>query len=301
VDWKYRVAIGRYGAIVSVLPQYESNPLYGTIQSRFTTSNGETILPGQAPWDMAGGAYTPWRTQFPGFRCPSDPGHMNPDATWCDDGCARLNYATCYGHSVRGNDNSWHPASTRGAFQGRYQRRLSELTDGQSNTILLGEIASTSSSTLIQGRGKIRIRGALTINAGNEIQTPQKCKILSKGDRYIPSVEQECRHSAGIRWHDGYLAHSGFNTVLPPNSPSCSVGDWGWGIYSSTSYHGNGAHVVMADLGTRFIANSIDAGDPFATAPAGNDGLGSDKPSPFGVWGAMGSKDAGDKFSAEDN
>ncbi len=292
-----RLPIGRYSAMVSVLPQLEQQALYQQIQNPFT--NGTVVvLPGQSPWDMAGGAYTPWRTQLAGARCPSDPGKMNPDANWADDGSARTNYVVCYGDTVLNNDNAWHPAASRGVFQGRYARRLGEITDGTAYTAMLGEVGTTPSQNFGQGAGKIRIQGGLAINQGDAIQTPANCKAVAIGNRYIPAVEPTCRHSAGVRYHDGYLGHSGFVTVLPPNSPSCSVGDWGWGLYSSSSYHGSGAHVCFVDNNVRYIPNSVDAGNQNALAPEGNDGARSNLVSPYGAWGAMGTKDAGDNWDA---
>jgi prepilin-type N-terminal cleavage/methylation domain-containing protein len=301
VDWGVnRAPIGRYGAVVSVLPQMEQVTLFNSIQSPFTQSNGAVIQPGRVPWDMNNGLYTPWRTQVAALRCPSDPGRMNPDATWCDDGSGRLNYGTCYGDTIQDNDNLWHAAATRGAFQGRYARRISELTDGTSNTLILGEIGSTPSQNLGQGAGKLRVQGGLIINLGNDVFIPRRCTQWTRGDRIDPTKEPTARHSAGIRWHDGYPGHESFVTATPPNTVACSRNDWGNGAYSATSYHGSGVHVCFADLGTRYIANSIDAGNQNATAPAGNDGPGSNAPSPFGVWGAMGSKDAGDKIDIQE-
>jgi len=292
-----RMPIGRYSPMVSVLPQMEQTTLYQQIQTPFT-NGGQIIFPGQSPWDMAGGLYLPWRTQLASMRCPSDPGKMNPDANWADDGSPRVNYVACFGDTVRDNDNGWHPAATRGIFQGRYQRRLSEITDGTAYTALLGEVGTTPSQNLGQGAGKVRIQGSLSINLGNNAEIPNNCRALAIADRYIPAVEPACRHSQGIRAHDGYLGHSGFVTVLPPNSPSCSSGDWGWGLYSASSYHGSGVHICFADNNVRYVPNSVDAGNQGLPAPVGNDGPRSNLPSPYGAWGAMGSKDAGDNWDA---
>ncbi len=304
VDWDpnvNRAAIGRQSALVSILPQIEQNALFNQIQNGFT--NGSvTFNQVQVPWDLGpGGSYTPWRTQVAGFRCPSDPGRMNPDATWDFDGTARTNYAVCYGDTVRDYNNGWHPAANRGAFQGRYSRRISELTDGTATTILLGEFGTTPSQNLGRGQGKLRIQGSRLLFAGTNIEKPINCKNKAIGDRYLPTLEPNVAHSQGMRWHDGDHDHAAINTVLGPNSPSCNNDEWGWAVSSASSYHGSGAHVVFADANTQFIPNSIDAGDSTATAPAGNDGAGSNAKSPFGVWGAMGSKDGGDNVSIDVN
>lgn len=294
-DWGVqRVHIGRLSFVVSVLPQMEQQAIFQAIQSN--TVGSSTWADPTAPWEMRGGAYTPWRTQIAGLRCPSDPGRMNPDATWQFDGGARSNYMACYGDTVQDNANGWHPASNRGAFQGRYQRRLAELTDGTANTLLLGETGTSPSQNLGDGAGKVRIQGSVTKSVGGMENNPQLCRDKAKGDRYIGAAESNSGHWRGIRWADGVSTFGAFTTVLQPNSASCVIGGWDgdWGILGASSYHGSGVHVVFADLNTQFIANSIDAGNVNAPAPQGNDGARSNEKSPYGVWGAMGSKDASD-------
>jgi hypothetical protein len=105
-------------------------------------------------------------------------------------------------------------------------------------------------------------------------------------------------HSQGMRWQDGDYNHSSIQTILPPNSPSCNESLWAWGVSSASSYHGSGAHVVFADNNTKFIPNSVDTGNLSAMAPEGMDGARSNDKSPYGAWGAMGTKDAGDTWDA---
>ena len=46
----------------------------------------------------------------------------------------------------------------------------------------------------------------------------------------------------------------------------------------------------MADGSVRFVSNNIDTGNLAAIAPSADSGAGS----PYGVWGALGSMNAGD-------
>jgi hypothetical protein len=96
---------------------------------------------------------------------------------------------------------------------------------------------------------------------------------------------------AGLRWADGNVGFTAINTVLAPNSPSCQTGGWDGddGLYPPTSYHPGGALCCLADASVRFISNSIDTGNLAAPAPTTVTA-----PSPYGVWGALGSRMGGE-------
>jgi len=77
--------------------------------------------------------------------------------------------------------------------------------------------------------------------------------------------------------------------VLPPNSPSClfTSNYLGAGIISATSYHPGGVNTLFADGSVQFTSETVDAGQPGVPEVVGG-------PSPYGVWGAMGSKSGGE-------
>ena len=96
----------------------------------------------------------------------------------------------------------------------------------------------------------------------------------------------------GDRWQRNRGEATGFNAVLPPNGPSCGEGPETWkisrdSIVSAGSYHGGGIQAVMVDGSVQFINETIDAGDDAEPAPVAG-------PSPYGVWGALATRSAGD-------
>ncbi len=66
------------------------NLSWGPYGSQGIATNGATPA-SHWPWDST---YPPNRTQVGVFRCPSEPGRMNPNNTW---NMARNNYAFCFG------------------------------------------------------------------------------------------------------------------------------------------------------------------------------------------------------------
>ena len=84
-----------------------------------------------------------------------------------------------------------------------------------------------------------------------------------------------------------------FNTVLPPNTAleDCRTGNGGagdgQGIWSARSRHPGGVFGALCDGSVQFFSETIDSGDP--TAPAVTSGR-----SPYGVWGALGTRNGGE-------
>ena len=92
-----------------------------------------------------------------------------------------------------------------------------------------------------------------------------------------------------------------FQTVLPPNGASC-VGRGGATernyMVSASSNHTGGVNTALADGSVHFVSDTINVGtvDAFLDG-AGNPTIMATGPSPFGVWGAMGSRNGGESTS----
>jgi hypothetical protein len=129
-----------------------------------------------------------------------------------------------------------------------------------------------------------------------ENANPQACLTFANGDDYVVSGSVIIRRGLrGRMWGRSYFALTMFSTVLPPNSPSCSMGtvlttDNSRSYFSSSSYHTGGVNVALSDAAVRFISNSIDTGT--LSKPALTNAA-----SPYGVWGAMGTMNGGENQS----
>lgn len=268
----------------AILPFLEQGPLFNQISTP-QTFGGTTFSPfGDSAPD--GSPYELWRVSIPVLICPSSPA-VTP--TISGGAAFGLNH---YGFS--GGDSaafiSHTPAPStfedartrfRGLFGRQRTRRIADITDGTSNTIAMGEITSPSS---IGGRD---ILGGTARDQGTAIlDSPITCLLTANQatGEYLPSVSTVST-TRGSRWARGVVAYTAVNTILPPNSPSCAVSGYNSsGIYSVTSRHPGGAHVLMGDGAVRFISENINTGDlslPDVRAVGGR--------SPYGVWGALGS------------
>lgn len=231
---------------------------------------------GPAPWIST---FHPWTVTVPGLVCPSDP-RGGTRTTF-----GKANYCLSAGDMIYNNIYATSP--TRGVFSYRSGSRLSDITDGTSNTLAVSEKAIGDGTSSLR-----RIRGSVAKNIANLNTSPTACAATrGTNDEYNSTVTTVFAYS-GNRWCDGRLVHTGFTTVLPPNSPSCATdavsdNEGSWGIFSPSSYHPGGVNGLLADGAVRFISETIDTGD--LTKAQVSSG-----PSPYGVWGALGSKDGGE-------
>jgi prepilin-type N-terminal cleavage/methylation domain-containing protein/prepilin-type processing-associated H-X9-DG protein len=279
----------RMSYVTALLPFMEQTPLYDRVIAY--------TLQDRRPWSQdlfnSSTERSPYETRVPSLLCPSDPDSKLPNRVpnvWL----APTNY-----HCNRGDiwmAHDWW--EFRGPFGPgiRGQTTMGTITDGTSNTVLIGEVAI----------GKQPERGAAVIGAVaiDESSTgpgvsPASCyarrgpngTILGRNHH---SFDGSTQHGMGRRWGDSSNVYTAFFTVMAPNSPSCAQGGNAehWAMPNLSSHHPGGGQVVMCDGSVRFINNNINTGDPtFALdnhpdkPPAVQHYNG---PSVRGVWGALG-------------
>lgn len=303
--------------LVGLLPFIEQQALWEQISNPSQARiDGAVQSP---PWPAMGpqpetDQYIPWRTQVPGFRCPSDP-TAQPVGVY-----GKTNYAACLGDAIReqngsgindeGNGSSQNASRfARGFFQIRVFTKFRDVLDGLSNTIAAGEIVVDANNREIIGSwvrdGDAGLNWCTNAPADFDNTTlildPQRPRF------YHPnrSVEGNMNNAKGHRWHDGANMVSNMHTVRPPNSFSMSD-DWRneQGFSTAGSRHKGGCHVLMGDGGVKFITDSIDSGGQSihtigCSASGANDDNARGRRSPYGLWGALGTKNASETIDKE--
>lgn len=277
----------RMSGFAALLPYMEQQPLYDQILSEQT-----------APW-----ATRPWcLAMLPGLNCPSDsgstpPAGAGPRGTSSYGFCSGDNYeASVVDPSERSDQNlanQTRPIRNRGMFGRHTYEKFGAVTDGLSNTIAFAERSRPHS---IRSRGMI----AVDASASPARFSPLSCRSYWMGTQYAPTAAMFTQDtSPGYRWADGAAFFHAASTILPPNTALCLIGSPAWqgggghygpGIWTPTSDHPAGVNVTLGDGSVRFITNSVDTGNLAVIAPSPT----LRGPSPYGVWGALGTKAGGE-------
>jgi prepilin-type N-terminal cleavage/methylation domain-containing protein/prepilin-type processing-associated H-X9-DG protein len=248
--------IGTLSGIVMLLPYLDQAPLWNTI----------TAAPGQGGDPVRATFPHPSAAQ-PVLLCPSAPTPGPPAFTAGPGRCYHFNLG------------DWHPLNPSPAARSAFEaspgatRALRDVTDGLSNTIFMAEQSPPVSSTPAAND---------LIGGFNNINTsiPATCRAAVVGGSY--PTPQLLGH--GRVWAFGFHnATAVVHTMLPPNSPSCAF------LSTVSSRHTGGAHVLMGDGAVKFISENIDAGIQSVDASTITTG-----PSPYGVWGALGTAQGGE-------
>jgi len=299
--------------LVGLTPFIEQQALWEQISNPYSINGTAAVIQAMGPTPRRSlthhntVAYDPWVTDVPGFRCPSDPGVGLPAS-------GRTNYGACLGDSVfeqngnlddRGNDKGRAEgvrAGCRGFFVARGKARFRDILDGLSNTIMAGELATDLGDLDIRTTPAFpgtAYRNLLYLAGGNTacdgMIDPQRPQFW--GNTWVDatangSVGPQGEQRRGFKWAFARTLFSAVTTCSPPNRALC-VGNTATAptIAPPSSRHQGGVHVLMGDGAVKFITDSIEAGDQ-TSAHVGNNAnsLAPGLPSPFGLWGALGTR-----------
>lgn len=275
---------GHLSGVAVLLPFMEQGPVYDQLTSP-QASPGPWPAWGPVPW--YGGTFAAFNADIGSFICPSDnaPFKTGPYANQ-----GNTNYCFSVGDDI--DIGSRGRTDPRGIFGAESFMSIADIRDGTSNTIAMSEMVVS------RGSGN-NIHGNYVWQTGNDLRdNPAGNCLVYKEGNLISSAAPGTHDIRGVAWAWGCMVASGFNTVLPPNSIGCKNGQNEWGndaLFPPDSYHPGGVNGLLADGSVTFISNTIDTGD--LTSPAARHTTGLTAPSPYGVWGAMGSRQGGETTS----
>jgi prepilin-type processing-associated H-X9-DG protein len=199
------------------------------------------------------------------------------------------------------DSNGWAQrsrAADRGIFVMHAEAKFRDVLDGLANTIAMGEIATDLGDRAIT---TMPVDHQANLNPPNQVRdNPKYCAdVLNEIDPARPQfwapgvLANQTTWGRGYRWADTWITYSAFHTILPPNQEVCSGNNAGnTGVFPPSSRHQGGCHILMADGAVVFITDSIEAGNSRAPQ-VWQSGTGAASPgsmSPYGLWGALGTK-----------
>ena len=184
----------------------------------------------------------------------------------------------------------------------RAQLGLSAMSDGTSNTAVFSEVA-------VGTIGSKMIKGGVAIQDASHWVAPLEClnqrgpngELKNDYRRNVGGDNVGSESAQGRAWMSGEFLSGYFHTVLPPNSPSCTQQHppyWG-NLISASGYHTGGVNVGMGDGSVKFVSDTIDSGsiqNAAASYVNWQNELLSGR-SPYGVWGAVGSRNGGESVA----
>jgi prepilin-type N-terminal cleavage/methylation domain-containing protein/prepilin-type processing-associated H-X9-DG protein len=286
----------RRSGFIELLPFMDEMVIYDNIMA------GDLANAPGGPYAYSG--FGPWNTAPALLSCPSE--------TTVQRG-ATHNYALSLGDAVGvgypgpGNDADvvmrgvWHrigykktsgPTTLDDLQPRNVGVKIKDITDGTSQTIMLSERCKrqvNQQTAWVTAAGNVPHRESIAqVTSINT--TPNACLSVASGDFLVSGTPH--KQCWGGQWSDGQAESVGFNTVLPPNAPSCGTGlnrDSQQVVLPPNSYHPGGVSSAFADGSVRFISDTVDTGN-LGTA-VNNKSTGA---SPHGVWGALGSKGGGE-------
>jgi len=266
---------------VALLPFYEETARWDQASSAMTV--GGQFYPPFGPYAYHAYArgWPPLQGQVSALHCPSDSeGYRLPRA----DRQGWNNYHFSFGDRIQNNFTDQTPRSPFGRIR---HKGVKDITDGTSNTLAVSE----SLIGAVAGRSRM-VKGGLATAVTGLHTNPMGCYALidpNDPKRYTGTVTG----SRGVYWGEGHGNINGITTVIPPNGPSCACGEsqWCyWGIFTPNSNHPGGVNGLFCDGSCHFISETIDSGDLSAQEPE----AARLTRSPYGVWGALGSRMGGE-------
>jgi prepilin-type N-terminal cleavage/methylation domain-containing protein len=272
-----------YSWVIGTLPFIEQKPIYDAIMAR--VADPAVNLP--SPWNTSTTdtwVVQNWKIDIGVNKCPSSPMPTNRG-----ESPSLMSYKVCVGddyhqNQFRQNQNR----DNRGIFQIERWIGMESITDGTSQTVMLGEAVMGGLPNDILGGVAVNMEDWAPLGCMNRIDTTNRRLVTNP-------VRADFRPTGGRAW-DGRPYFVGFATLIAPNGPTCHWGgvDGNEHMGTLSSFHPGGGQVAMGDAHVQFINQTINTGNLSVPdwPPDNRPG-----PSPYGVWGALGSRNGSEAIS----
>ncbi|WP_449289961.1 DUF1559 family PulG-like putative transporter [Novipirellula galeiformis] len=236
-----------YGPLISLLPFIEQQALYDQIK----TVSRDFYLPISPTVDNVVA-----NTPLAAFSCPSNLPFPS----------ASVRGSSSYSVSA-GSNIGWTIDESRrnGVFGMDIPTKFAMITDGTSNTIMLGEhlTGDGDDGTYRQKTDLVRAQ-PWTANESTQQGPITDAQLEAYGQACAAGSNNHTSYY-GYRWGRPVFIYTVFNTVAPPNwkHPSCmpcttcGAGD-SKGVFPARSRHPGGVHHVLADASVRFVTETIN-------------------------------------------
>jgi len=185
----------------------------------------------------------------------------------------------------------------RGPFMSTLKFRYKDIPDGLSQTIAVSETILMSAGPDLTSSGFSKYGSIWPQNNRAVIRTgdstsPSNCWSSWTGEGFKTGLNyqlMEQGRSSGWDWRlPVSMDQRYFNTILPPNGPTCT-NEYKGGIFTAKSRHNGGVSCLMLDGAVKFIDDTIDTGSKTSEREFVTSGA-----SPYGVWGALGTRASGE-------
>ncbi|MDD3587428.1 MAG: DUF1559 domain-containing protein [Thermoguttaceae bacterium] len=294
------------GFHVCLFPFCEQQAAFDLVKKNINATTGQ--------WpDVTSCTLDCWNVKVPYLACPSDPNGSEP----YPNGGTRTNYCGSIGDTVTNSYFTWY--NNRGFFGGGIGAMFDgtdrircygteAMVDGTSKTIAISETVTAISSKNYKILGHCAWNNSWSFGGlGTSTTTAANCAAFrSTSDDTSMYVSTYTTYMwRGDNYWNGRNASTGFQTILPPNGPSCTTNNSFYqGYFTATSNHSGGVNTLKADGSVQFISETINCGNqgyvhisaavgtssgPLAPEPFGE--------SPYGIWGALGSINGGESVS----
>ena len=235
-----------YSFISAILPYIDQAPLYNQIN--FSAPAWNQMINGQPLQSYS----------FPAFKCPTDQGFGGAGN--------RFNIGWTNYSGAEGWDWWNRPGGTlNGVFSITCYTRIADITDGTSNTIMLGETTTTGfdanpgiASHVHNGGGHARQGG------NNSVFRPCMIGVQTNNDAAGQGIAPQGSGGGGVVYPDGsngnavvaFWGNFGAPYAYQPTYLTCFGINNNWP--GAHSIHTGGAHFLMADGTVRFLNDTMD-------------------------------------------